>query len=66
MDFFFQEATKKFSSGMKIPIPKSSSRANENALEKNLEQEKSQSETIKSKGKRDSFGKIKCRDKEIL
>jgi hypothetical protein len=45
---------------------KSSPRANENALEKYLEQGKSQSETIKSKGKRDSFGKIKGRDNEIL
>jgi hypothetical protein len=42
----------------------SSSRANENALEKNLEQGKSQSETIKSKGKRDSYnGKRRPKEK---
>ena len=56
--FLFQEATKYFSSGIKIPI-----RVNENILEQNLELGKSQSETIKSKGKRDSYGKIKGRDK---
>ena len=38
---------------------KSSSRANENILKYNLELGKSQSETIKSKEKRDSDGKIK-------
>ena len=46
--FLFQEATKKFSSGIKIPI-----RVNENILEQNLELGKSQSETIKSKGKKE-------------